>query len=289
MTTFVAGHLMAGPGAEGLAERLSEQAAEEIGELDLSAEEIDSAFGSAFSAFWAHCLVDAEAAHLRTRRAAVVASEVGTALFAVTAVEEGTVQCFLDGRVREIPATGWQTYADADNWLDAFYLALICRDGEQARWLCGIPVERLRAAPDDGDDGFTYAWIEALQAHRLQRPDAATALAAAREAARDAAEQLQRPLVRLLAELGGGGAEFGPALVEAVELHRAYWTATEERAGQPAGGLALGALALACWAFDLGHPVAVESPYLPVRLIDRAWPGGRSGTYDHCSTGDGRQ
>ncbi|MEU8626683.1 immunity 49 family protein [Streptomyces sp. NPDC048669] len=62
------------------------------------------------------------------------------------------------------------------------------------------------------------------------------------------------------------------ALAEALELHRAYW-GSPERADDIAGFLALGPLAVACLAHDAGFPIEVESEYLPVRLLDRSWPG----------------
>lgn len=66
---------------------------------------------------------------------------------------------------------------------------------------------------------------------------------------------------------------FNQALVEALELHKSYWTATPEREASVEGCLALGPLAMTCLALDAGFPIEVESDYLPTYLLNRAWVG----------------
>ncbi|WRZ61862.1 immunity 49 family protein [Streptomyces sp. NBC_01294] len=66
---------------------------------------------------------------------------------------------------------------------------------------------------------------------------------------------------------------FNEALVQALELHKAYWTVDEQRAEKPVGHLALAPLALACFAFDGKMPVQVESGYMPHHLLTRGWLG----------------
>jgi hypothetical protein len=68
-------------------------------------------------------------------------------------------------------------------------------------------------------------------------------------------------------------AAFNDALKEALELHKAYWTANEEREDSPAGYLALGPLAITCLAYDAGFPIEIESDYLPKHLLQRDWLG----------------
>ena len=62
---------------------------------------------------------------------------------------------------------------------------------------------------------------------------------------------------------------FNEALQRAVEQHKKYWSAAK-RKNDPAGFIALGPLAFACRAHDIGLPVTVESDYLPRRLIEGA-------------------
>ncbi|NKI44557.1 immunity 49 family protein [Streptomyces sp. LD120] len=58
-----------------------------------------------------------------------------------------------------------------------------------------------------------------------------------------------------------------------VHLHKAYWTADEDRAKDPDGSLALAPLAMACLAYDGGIPLNVASDYLPRHLLQRSWVG----------------
>jgi hypothetical protein len=66
---------------------------------------------------------------------------------------------------------------------------------------------------------------------------------------------------------------FSPALVEALKLHKAYWTLTEDRSTDIDGAVALGPLAIACLAYDAGFPIDVESDYLPKHLLTHGWLG----------------
>ncbi|WP_243879197.1 immunity 49 family protein [Streptomyces sp. KS 21] len=98
-------------------------------------------------------MADSEAGALETWRATVNAMQLGSALFAVTGTSEGTVECFSNGKMRTIKAIGPQLYADAGNWLLAFWLAVICREQRRMTELCEIPLERLRS-PDDEYEEF---------------------------------------------------------------------------------------------------------------------------------------
>ncbi|MFG2568711.1 immunity 49 family protein, partial [Streptomyces sp. NPDC048567] len=65
----------------------------------------------------------------------------------------------------------------------------------------------------------------------------------------------------------------GPALAEALQLHKAYWTLNEDRATDVDGSIALGPLAIACLAHDADFPLDIESDYLPKHLLQRTWIG----------------
>ncbi|MGW2701523.1 immunity 49 family protein [Streptomyces sp. NPDC001340] len=66
---------------------------------------------------------------------------------------------------------------------------------------------------------------------------------------------------------------FSPALVEALKLHKMYWTLNEERQAKLDGTIALGPLAIACLAYDGRFPIEVESDYLPKHLLQHDWLG----------------
>jgi hypothetical protein len=74
---------------------------------------------------------------------------------------------------------------------------------------------------------------------------------------------------------------FNEALVEALALHRQYWSRSEDVACDPRGYFSLSLTALAALAFDSGIPIMVDSDYLPMGLVrgdcrpSAAPPGGR--------------
>ncbi|MGW3335854.1 immunity 49 family protein [Streptomyces sp. NPDC001009] len=60
---------------------------------------------------------------------------------------------------------------------------------------------------------------------------------------------------------------FDTVLREALRLHRAYWSADEQRADD-FDGVPFGLLAVTCLTHDAGFPVDVESDYLPEHLLE---------------------
>ncbi|POX41709.1 hypothetical protein C3486_08505 [Streptomyces sp. Ru73] len=243
---------------------------------------IDSAFRTALLHVEARCTLDPRAAALETWEAVVTAMQLGSALYEVTGTAEGTVECRIDREMRTLPAIGPRPYADAGNWLTAFWLAVVCRDQQRMTRLCEIPLERLRA-PEGEYDEYVYHWVDTLQTYWLKRPGLVEKLVAAIENSypeavsavpRDLLQGVLYPPINLFHRfVRKDEAGFSPALVEALELHKAYWTADEDRAKDPDGRIALGPLAIACFAYDGGIPIEVESEYLPKHLLQRSWLG----------------
>ncbi|WP_328399336.1 immunity 49 family protein [Streptomyces sp. NBC_00390] len=282
MTVTVARHVVPGPDAERFAERLSAQVADRIDRLERSADAIDFAFSTALVALQAHCVADPQAAKLETWEATVSATQLGSALFAVTSASEGAVECRIDRKMRSIPVIGPQPFADAGNWLSAFWLAVVCREQQRMTQLCEIPLERLRSPEGDYDE-FTYHWVDVLQTYWLQRPGLVDKLiaaietsdpAVARTTPRDLLQGVFYPPINLFYHFVRKHEEgFSPALVEALKLHQAYWTLDEERKTDIDGTVALGPLAMACLAYDGKLPIEVESDYLPKHLLEHGWLG----------------
>lgn len=283
MTVHIARHgLSAGPEAEQFAERVSGHLMRGIDRLEDSTAVIDSMFGTATMALRARCVIDPRAAAVETWEAAVNAMQLGSALFAVTGVSEGTVECRVNRKMRTLPARGPLSTADAGTWLNAFWLAVICREQQRMTELCEIPLERLRS-PEGQYDEYIYLWVDTLQTYWLRRPGLVEKLTAtfeasdpsvARIAPRDLLQGLLYPPINLFYRFVRRDEEgFSPALVEALELHRAYWTLNEERAADIDGSIALGPLAIACLAYDGGIPIEVESEYLPKHLLQHGWLG----------------
>lgn len=283
MTTTIARHdLKAGPDTERLAEGLEEDLAEEIVDLEETAVLIDSAFGSARLTLHARCVIDPRAATVETWESAVKALQIGSALFAVTSVQEGTVECRIDRKLRTIPAIGPLSTADAGTWLSAFWLAVICRDQQRMTQLSEIPLERLRS-PAGSYDEYVYHWVDTLQSWWLRRPNLADKLiatieasdpAVARIAPQDLLQAVLYPPINLFYHYVRNDRDgFTPALADALKLHKAYWTLNEDRATDIDGSIALAPLAIACLAHDADFPLDIESDYLPKHLLQRTWLG----------------
>ncbi|MEU8590171.1 immunity 49 family protein [Streptomyces sp. NPDC048664] len=282
MTVTIPRHSSPGPDDEGYAAALGRSVIEIVQGLEDAPDSIDMVLGTALLHVQARCAVDPRAARLETWEAVVCAMQIYCAAFAVTGVREGTVRCRIAHEVRDLPGIGPRTFADAGNWLTAFWLAVICRDQKRLTQLCEVPLDRLRA-PDGAYGEYIYHWVAALQAYWLRRPELVDELTrafelshpdVARIAPRDLLQNILYPPINLLyGFLRQDGPGFNQALAEAVELHKAYWTADEGRAHDPSGMVALAPLAVACLAYDGGIPVEVETDYLPKHLLQRGWLG----------------
>ncbi|MEV0529851.1 immunity 49 family protein [Streptomyces sp. NPDC050439] len=286
MTVEVFRHdLSAEPDPEQLAQSLGAHLVDGIDHLADSAGSaslIDSHFDTGLLVMRAHCVVDPRAATLETWEATVNAMQLGSALFAVTTTTEGPFECRINRKMRTLPAVGPMPTADAGSWLTAYWLAVICRDQPRMTQLCEIPLERLRAREGKYDE-YIYHWVDTLQTYWLRRPglvDKLTATfqasdpAVARIAPRDLLDGLLYPPIILFYRLIRKDEEgFSPALLEALKLHKAYWTLNDDRKADIDGSVALGPLAIACLAYDGGIPIDVESEYLPQHLLQRGWVG----------------
>ncbi|MFB7413962.1 immunity 49 family protein [Streptomyces sp. NPDC056121] len=240
-------------------------------------------FGEAFAASLAlshvRCASDPDGGALETWEAWVGAMQVGSALFATTTSRESSVACRIGHDVVTLPVTGPAPYADGRAWLNAFYLAVVCRERDRTTRLCHVPLDDLRrAAPMDE---YVFHWIDTLQTYWLQRPmdDVVQKLLATMNtshpdvATRTPADFLNlvdyQPVALFHRLVTGDREAFAEALTEALAHHERYWS---DSTG-PHSRVALGPLALACLAFDSEFPVDSKSPYLPTCLLNRAWYG----------------
>ncbi|QQC89023.1 immunity 49 family protein [Streptomyces alfalfae] len=283
MTVRIDRHdLPSGPEAEHYAERLHQHFTGRIERLDGSTSIIDRIFSTSVLNLRTRCLIDPRASAVETWEAAVTAMQVGSALFTVTGEGEGTVECRINRQVRSLPFIGPLSTADAGTWLQAFWLAIICREQDRMTQLCEIPLDRLRV-PEGQYDEYIYHWVDTLQTYWLRRPGLVEKLTAtfhasdpsvARIAPRDLMDGILYPPINLFYRFVTKDEEgFGAALVEALKLHKAYWTLTEERKNSIDGAVALGPLAIACLAYDGELPIEVESDYLPKHLLQHSWLG----------------
>lgn len=259
-------------------EESARAAGELIGRLEQDPGRLGDALAAALTLAHARCAADPDAAMLETWEAWVTAMQLGSAIFTTTLAREGTVPCRIGDRVLDLPATGPAPYANARAWLDAWWLALICREGDRLATLSRVPLDDLRRAGTEDD--YVFHWIDTLQSHWLRRPmdDVVAKLVATMETShpnvatrtpRDFLDLVDYQPVALFHRLiTGDKAAFAGALTEALALHERYWDGP--RSGDPRGRVALGPLAMACLAGDWDFPVDTASPYLPKHLAVRS-------------------
>lgn len=282
MTTTVDRHDRPSTLDEADVQDLAEELEDSVQNLGRSATVFGLALNEALTQFQARLVLDPQASEFPTWRATVSAMQVGSAAFAAAAVSEGSVECRIIDEMRPISATGPQFYANAGNWLTAFWFAIICRDQARMTQMCEVPLEVLRASGAHGDE-YVYHWVDTMQTYWLERPGLVDKLATtidnsypevATIASRDLIQNiLYQPINLFYQFLRKDHAAFNSALYEALQLHKAYWTADEKRTNDLAGAVALGPLAIACLAYDAGFPIDVESDYLPKHLLEREWVG----------------
>ncbi|WP_149829053.1 immunity 49 family protein [Streptomyces tailanensis] len=282
MTARVARHARPGALDKAALKDLAEDLEGSVDDLGQSPSGFGLAMDETLTLFQARAVLDPDAAELETWEAAVSAMQVGTAAFMAAQATDGVVERRIMDEVRTIAATGPQFYANAGNWLTTLWFVVICRDQERMDAMCQVPVGLLRASGAHGDE-YVYHWVDALQTYWLERPGLVEKMQAAITASypeiatiapRDLLQNVLYQPINLFSHFLRKDHEgFNAALVEALELHKTYWTATAERVADLNGVIALGPLAIACLAYDAGFPIEVESEYLPKELLERSWVG----------------
>ncbi|MHB9757443.1 immunity 49 family protein [Streptomyces sp. BYX5S] len=282
MTETVARHVRPNALDEADVQDLAEELGDSVESLGTSPTVFGLAFNEALMQVQARLTIDPKASELPTWEATVAAMQVSHAAFATTTKNSGSVECRIIGQVRTLPATGSQFYANAGNWLTALWFAIICRDQARMTELCQIPLATLRASSAAGDE-YIYNWVDTLQTYWLERPGLVDKLSTtidnsypevATIAPRDLLQNILYPPINLFYQfLRKDHDAFNAALLEALQLHKSYWTMDEKRANDLGGSVALALLAVTCLAHDAGFPINVESDYLPRHLLDREWVG----------------
>ncbi|MER7729881.1 immunity 49 family protein [Streptomyces erythrochromogenes] len=284
MVTHIARHDFATPDVSETMAPVLESAEEALAGLVTSEFDRYDALTLTLAAAKWHCLEDPVADRFTTWKAWILAMQTGSALFAAGRAAEGTVTCRIgvNGEQRELPATGPQEYLHAGNWLTSFYLAAICRENGRVNELAHVPQSFLRASDAEFDE-YIYAWIETIQHHwhgrqetwdTLVRAVDGTDPAHVRIAGQELMLKILYPPLQLFHRYVARENDlFNEALADALNRHKEYWTANEDRARSGEGLVALGPLAIACMARDAGMPIEVESAYLPQELLEFGWVG----------------
>ncbi|MFE7462783.1 immunity 49 family protein [Streptomyces sp. NPDC057499] len=228
------------------------------------------------------CIGDPDAVMLETWESWLLAMQVSSAVFAAAITDQPTVTCKIRQEERQLEATGPQFYLNAGTWVDAFLLALICRETARLDMLARVPESLLRDCGGVPDE-YIYAWVETLRSFWLRRDDVgqhlvrAVDLSAPEHARIVDSETMSKlkypPMMMFYRYLRNDTAGFNEALNDALRWHKEYWTASEDRTEDIGGVVAIAPLAIACLAKANGIPIEVESGYLPSALLDFSWRG----------------
>lgn len=231
------------------------------------------------------CTSDPEAAQIETWDQFVLAMQASSGIFVAAARPGEVIPMRLGQVVKQVTGNGPNTHSDATSLLTALWLSLVCRERDRTRFLTDLSLDVLRGSGEAESDYIypVYPWVEALQLYWRQDPRMYDLLLEAMQGTDpegldpDGASLVSRllfpPMKLFYYFTQRDTAAFNDALVEALELHREYWSATEERASDPNGFVALAPLALACLARDAGMSIEVTSEYLPRYLLEGSWVG----------------
>jgi Immunity protein 49 len=176
--------------------------------------------------------------------------------------------------------TGPRGYLDAVNWIQAFYLACICRTPQINETLCKYPTELLKEASKHGIQvgEFNFVQVEMLKAFWRNDSDLQGYFIKAYEAAikeRDKdfmgyALNVASYEIQLFSHLHTEPEKFSAVLAEALERYKKYFFIGEEkRINNSHTFLAIGLLAMCSIAYMRDIPIEVESDYIPHCIIEQ--------------------
>ena len=237
-------------------------------------------FDSAVEIAAERCAGDPEAEMLETWGSFVRAMQIGSAMFASVMPHGGDIERMIVDEMRPIEVSEPKYYSSAGNWLESFWLAVICREKDRMTELCRVSIDVLRQGAPDAFDEYIYSWVGALQCYWLREGDVAEKLMEAmeltepdrlREGSREVVLHLMYPTIPIfLRFLQRDNEGFNETLTQALTWHKEYW-GTDDRSTIGRGNVALGPLAVACMARDTGVPIEVESGYMPKHLLEGSW------------------
>ncbi|WP_329070593.1 immunity 49 family protein [Streptomyces sp. NBC_01429] len=222
-------------------------------------------------------VVDVQAQDEATFEAFSLASEAHVALFEIAFSGRTSVRLRIDDyrtlSVPEIP----RRRATAAEWMNAMWLATICRDERRLRFLCGVSSDWLSASEDYAVDSYVQAWVDTLQcywhgnANFLDNLESAIRLTAPEELKYNTPYGLKIafPAMELMYYESQNDEEaFNECLESSLALHKEYWTLSGDMSIDPFGFVSLPLLALASIASDRGMQVDTTSDYIPIGLIE---------------------
>ncbi|NJO78629.1 MAG: immunity 49 family protein [Cyanobacteria bacterium RM1_2_2] len=163
------------------------------------------------------------------------------------------------------------------DWSKIFHLAIVLRNGHAIKFLSGISTDALREA-NVKEDEVDYLYVDFLKGLFNKEVNIGELLIQVMDATDperlperryDFILYIRVPeLVLYRCFLSNKEAEFNQKLVEALELHKEFWTKTPEKSFDSDGLLSLPLLAVAALAFhNKIFRLTAQSDYLPMWLV----------------------
>ena len=161
------------------------------------------------------------------------------------------------------------------NWMNAFSLNLVFGDLAALRKLCAVPTALLQASPTQAT-ADRYLQKDALCAYVNQEPDLIDRIISALKATTvDIPDPLQKAVavtitgsqLEVFLHVVTRDARFGDAMHRAIQEHKQYWGRSKDSAKSFQGFISLELLALMVLANDVGLRCDIDTPYLPMNLI----------------------
>jgi hypothetical protein len=206
-----------------------------------------------------------------------LSAQTAAAIFVSAAMEPGYIDVPIgDGPLIHIPAIEPSSITHASKWCDGFLAAIISCDTESLDRLCSVPIS-LTKLSSTRSSKFFYLFAEALQGFYLGKREAYSLLAEAMRLAtpEDVYEgswpytsSITLPWMKLLdCVMNSDQERFNTVLQEALQLHKEYWTRSEDSLLYSESYMALGLIAICRLAHEQGMIVDGDSDYLPLRLV----------------------
>lgn len=108
------------------------------------------------------CISDPTAKRIDTWNSIARAMQTSSAIFLTARKSDGEVEFPVECRIFRTAATGPTVRTDAEAWITALWLAMICRKRDRIDMLCAMPIDLIRASGAQYDP-YVYHWIRALQ------------------------------------------------------------------------------------------------------------------------------
>lgn len=163
--------------------------------------------------------------------------------------------------------------AHPQQWLDAYFLAMVTRDSESMDSLASFPVEVMKQSATKAGP-VSYKLVEVFQAYHHRQENYPSLLnegmKMAVEQGNDWALGIAMGYLETFAALSTDiGFDFNETLAKNVQLQEKYWMNASEPDTVPVESfLPIQLLGMACMWHDMGNEVTVESDSLPRFLIN---------------------